>query len=201
MLPVLSLTALFLAVIWKENPIFRQLRVGYRGELFSIFKLRSIPSGHRPVPQWTRALGLMLRESCLDEVPQLLNIIQNKMAFVGPRPLMVKEVKCLQKSQAGFDDRFRVLPGMTGLAQVRVGIYRMRTAHETVRHRYDLHYVKSASFLKDLWILLLTPVSVASRFRLALERGRGTVNFVENRSGAHLSGHRMFQSRALAFEK
>ena len=92
--------------------LFRQERLGRRRRPFTILKFRSMRDG-----RITR-VGRMLRATGLDELPQFVNILRGDMSAVGPRPLTVSDVTRLGWTAPRYDFRWRVLPGLTGLAQV-----------------------------------------------------------------------------------
>ena len=94
-----------------------------------------------------------MRNSSLDELPELLNILKGDMSIVGPRPLLVKYLPLYNDFQRHRHD---VRPGLTGLAQVNG---RNATTWEK-RFEYDVEYVKNISFLIDIKIVLLTVKSV-----------------------------------------
>jgi len=95
---------------------FRQPRVGYRRRLFSILKFRSMRDGR------VTRVGRLLRATGLDEVPQFVNILRGEMSAVGPRPLTPADVARFGWDAPGFNFRWTVRPGLTGLAQL-VGAY------------------------------------------------------------------------------
>jgi lipopolysaccharide/colanic/teichoic acid biosynthesis glycosyltransferase len=147
---------------------FRQSRVGRHGKLFDALKFRSmVPDADKafgPVqarehdPRVTR-VGRLLRATAMDELPQLWNIFRGDMSFVGPRPLVPGEVEvrgdgCLVPLDAvpGYGERHRVRPGLTGLTQV----YAARDIARASKFRLDLLYLKRASFLLDLKLILLS---------------------------------------------
>ena len=92
--------------------LFRQERLGRRRRPFTILKFRSMRNG-----RITR-VGRMLRPTGLDELPQFINILHGDMSAVGPRPLTESDVMRLGWMAPRYDFRWRVLPGLTGLAQV-----------------------------------------------------------------------------------
>lgn len=101
-------------------------------------------------------LGLFLRSSSLDEIPELINVIKGEMSLVGPRPLLLDYLPLYTAEQAR---RHSVLPGITGLAQVKG---RNSISWEDKFH-FDVWYVDHASLFLDLKILLLTFKSVLLR--------------------------------------
>lgn len=163
------LTAAAMLAIWLESgrqgPIFyRQTRVGRNGELFDVFKFRSMCNNaeqpgqarwaQRNDPRVTR-VGAVLRRFRIDELPQLFNILRGEMSFVGPRPERPEFVESLKQSCPHYADRHRVKPGLTGWAQIR---YPYGASEEDAfrKLQFDLYYVKNRSLYLDLVILLQT---------------------------------------------
>lgn len=124
--------------------LFRQNRVGYGGGSFAILKFRTLGKGGKIASPFCR----WLRETALDELPQLLNILKGEMSFVGPRPLVPEELLDLEKIQRGTD-RLSVQPGLTGLAQLNS--VKVPTLSE--RLRGDLEYIDGCSWRLDIRIL------------------------------------------------
>ena len=163
--------------IRNESPgaaIFRQRRVGRRGKPFTMLKFRTMradvdPYGSSPQggqdPRLTR-LGKLLRETSLDELPQLLNVLGGQMSLVGPRPLYLRQAEQWNPQQKR---RLLVRPGMTGYAQVfgRAGL-----THEE-KIELDVYYVDNRSFGLDLWILLKTAAAVITHRGAIYERRYG----------------------------
>ena len=178
---LLALTPLWVVVtlaIKLDSPgpvVFRQLRTGYEGRPFRIFKLRTMYEGAeaqraaleqanevdgpifkiRNDPRITR-VGSWLRRTSIDELPQLLNVVLGEMSLVGPRPFPVSESAQIEGFAAR---RFVVRPGMTGLWQVSG---RSDLSFDDLCH-LDGIYVTSWSFWWDLRILWQTPVCVFGR--------------------------------------
>jgi exopolysaccharide biosynthesis polyprenyl glycosylphosphotransferase len=155
--PLLALIAVLVRLDSSGPALFRQKRVGANGELFSIFKFRSMyldaPEYERsPVtsrdPRITR-VGRLLRRSSLDELPQLLNVFRGEMSLVGPRPEMPF---IAQKYSAEQRQRLQVTPGLTGLWQLSAD--RAFPIHEALE--YDLYYIRNRGFFMDLAILIHT---------------------------------------------
>jgi lipopolysaccharide/colanic/teichoic acid biosynthesis glycosyltransferase len=123
-------------------------------------------------PRITR-VGRLLRATALDELPQLLNIWKGDMSFVGPRALPINERQGREASGdlpdekiPGFHERLRVLPGLTGIAQ----IYAPRDVLRRHKFRYDRFYISRQSFWLDLKLIVL---SFWITFRGAWERRGG----------------------------
>jgi sugar transferase EpsL len=163
---VLSPLFVWLALlVWKKlgNPvIFRQMRPGLNGRPFMIYKFRSLtdetdeqgkllPDSER----FTR-FSALLRQSSLDELPELINVLKGDMSLVGPRPLLMQYLKRYDAFQAR---RHEVRPGITGWAQVKG---RNALSWEE-KFRLDVWYVDHGHFLLDLKIMVMTLVQVYRR--------------------------------------
>lgn len=157
------LAPLFLLIallIWVDSPgpaLFVQKRVGRNGELFNIYKFRSMHTNVPPYelsprqscdPRITR-VGRFLRRNSLDELPQLLNVFLGDMSLVGPRPEMPFIVESYNSQQR---QRLQVTPGITGLWQLSAA--RAFSIHENVH--YDLYYIRNRSLSMDIAILIHT---------------------------------------------
>ena len=135
--------------------LFCQTRLGKRGRPFTLFKFRTMTSERDPegnlLPDSERVteFGKWLRSTSLDELPELFNVIKGDMSLVGPRPLLVQYLDRYTPEQSR---RHEVLPGVTGLAQVRG---RNEISWER-RLRLDVWYVDHLSLPLDLKILWLT---------------------------------------------
>jgi lipopolysaccharide/colanic/teichoic acid biosynthesis glycosyltransferase len=176
MSPVLGALALLVRLESRGPAFYRQQRVGLDGQLFTIYKLRTMlvdndENQHREVAaNWflgvsspngyklqhdsriTR-VGRVLRRLSLDEVPQLFNVFRGDMSLVGPRPAIPYE---LQHYTTEYFERQDVLPGITGLWQVK-GRDQL-SASEMMT--FDLEYVRTASLWLDLKILAMTGPAV-----------------------------------------
>jgi sugar transferase (PEP-CTERM system associated) len=163
--PLLVLLALLIRLDSSGPAVYRQQRVGLRGRLFMLYKLRSMRSdaeaGNGPVwaapendPRVTR-VGRLLRKLRLDELPQLVNVAKGDMSFVGPRPERPHFVKTLRQVIPYYDERHAVRPGITGWAQVKFG-YGSTIEDGERKLQFDLYYVKNMSPLLDVAIVLDT---------------------------------------------
>lgn len=142
---------------------FFQKRVGYLGRRFILWKFRTMaPGAHRAGPfsggpgdaRVTR-LGRFLRNTRLDELPQLWNILKGDMSIVGPRPEWIQEVRILERAVPHYHLRHLVKPGATGWAQINYGATAGERGSLEKLH-YDLYYVKNISLALDLGIILRT---------------------------------------------
>lgn len=153
------------------GPIFfRQKRVGKNGKVFEILKYRStIRTEVGKEDGWEKEedhvytkIGLFLRRSYLDELPQIINIFKGEMSFVGPRPERPEFVEELKKEIPFYEMRLLAKPGLTGWAQIHMeDDAAAKDAPEKMQ--YDLYYVKNRSFILDLLIILRTFFSIIQR--------------------------------------
>lgn len=162
---LISLPVWFLGVfiIWLEDPgplLFVKNSVGRGGMNFHQYKLRTMVRGAEdstgPVlasEKDARVLGMgyLLRKTALDELPQLINILQGEMSFVGPRPQRTVLVQGYLRNLPAYAQRHRVLPGLAGLAQV-AGDYYLTPLQKL---RFDRLYIKYTSLGFDLKLILL----------------------------------------------
>ena len=162
----LYLIIALLVYIQLGNPVvFKQLRPGKNCKIFNIYKFRTMTNEkdddgkilsdkNRMTP-----FGQWLRESSLDEIPEVFCVLKGDMSFVGPRPQLVKDMVFMNEEQ---NKRHLVLPGLTGLAQVngRNNI----TWDEKLK--YDLEYINNISFINDVKIFFKT-------FKVALIKKEG----------------------------
>jgi sugar transferase EpsL len=160
--PILALLA---ALIWLAHGwplIFSQVRPGYRGKLFRIYKFRTMTEERDkfgnllPDEERLTRLGHLLRATSLDELPELINVLRGQMSLVGPRPLLVQYLERYTPEQARRHD---VLPGITGWAQING---RNALTWEA-KFRLDVWYVDNWSFWLDIKILGLTLWKVVKR--------------------------------------
>ena len=160
--PVLILISTLVA--WQHGfPIlFKQKRPGYSGQIFTIYKFRTMQSLNdrqgNPLPDEKRLtkLGRFLRSTSLDELPELFNVLKGEMSLVGPRPLLIAYLPLYNTEQSR---RHEMLPGITGWAQVHGR--NILTWQE--KFAYDVWYIDHWSLWLDLKIIGLTIVKVLSR--------------------------------------
>ena len=157
--PVLSIASLLIKVTSSGPILFRQRRVGQDGQVFTLYKLRSMLNNAEAAtgavlarqgdPRIT-TVGRLLRESRIDEIPQLFNVLNGTMSLVGPRPERPEFVTEFSRTIPGYTERHQVKPGLTGLAQVN-GEY-----HTTPEYKlkYDLAYIYNYSLWLDVRIMV-----------------------------------------------
>lgn len=180
-LPLLSLATIAIKLDSKGPVFFKQPRVGKYGHLMMIYKLRTmILQSHdengkkiRDRDRVTKS-GRIIRKLSLDEIPQLFNILKGDMSFIGPRPLLVRYFPYYTDEEV---QRQNVLPGITGIAQVKGRSF----LPWEKRFEYDLEYVKNISFLTDLTVVFETIKAVFTGAGTSAVRPEGLVDFDEHR--------------------
>ena len=167
------LWALIAIAIWLEDrgPVFySQERVGIDGKNFKALKFRTmIPDSDEKFgpmqavendPRVTK-VGKILRNSAMDELPQLLSILKGDMSFVGPRALLPRELETGNNGNSaeadinnipGYKERHLVRPGLTGIAQV----YAPRDITRKNKFRYDMVYIRNRSLMLDIKLIFLS---------------------------------------------
>jgi exopolysaccharide biosynthesis polyprenyl glycosylphosphotransferase len=210
--PVMIITA---ALIWlgDRGPItYTARRAGRRGRFFPMYKFRSMvvnadrlkaqmqADNQRAGPLFKMSndpritrIGRFIRETSIDELPQLFNVIKGDMSLVGPRPALPEEEEAFDEE---LRDRFEVRPGITGLWQVEA---RSNAAFNAYR-RLDLHYVENWTLALDLRILLATVEQVVVTLALlplrALRRGASATDGIAGApaaAAANGNGHGLVQ--------
>ena len=165
--PVLFLAILAICLESKGSPIYRQKRVGLRGQTFTIYKLRTmVQDAEKNGAQWAQVgdsritfIGRFLRFTRIDEIPQLFNILRGEMSFIGPRPERPEFTQKLEEVIPYYDFRHLVKPGLTGWAQV---MYRYGASEDDAleKLKFDLFYIKNYSTWLDIIIFFKTFVIV-----------------------------------------
>lgn len=173
----LTLASLFVLVLWPfmlltaiavrlESPgpvLYYQTRVGLNGKPFRIYKFRSMrQDAEKNGAVWAKKndarvtrVGAFIRNTRLDELPQLYNVLVGEMSFVGPRPERPEFVVDLAKQIPFYETRHKVKPGLMGWAQLK---YPYGASVEDAKNKlqYDLYYTKNHSFLMDMLIMIQT---------------------------------------------
>jgi lipopolysaccharide/colanic/teichoic acid biosynthesis glycosyltransferase len=148
------------AIVYIEEgqPIFRQMRLGRHRQPFALYKFRTM---HRGTPETASHLvkssaitriGVLLRRSKLDELPQLWNVLRGEMSFVGPRPCLLTQNQLIASRDAlGV---FKVRPGITGLAQIS-GIDMSDPDKLVLVEAQMIHGLNLATYLKFIFLTLV----------------------------------------------
>ena len=170
--PLFALVALAIVAESRGPVIYTQARRGFNGDTFMIWKFRSMrvtESGYqmkqaqKDDPRITRT-GRFIRATSIDELPQLVNVLVGQMSLVGPRPHAVSHDEELSRELASYAHRQRIKPGITGWAQVHG--FRGETATRAQiegRVEHDIYYIDNWSLLLDIWTVVLTLFSPATR--------------------------------------
>lgn len=169
--PILGLCALAIKLDDGGPVLFRQVRLGLGARTFTIRKFRTmvtdadslIDADGRPSGDRITRVGRFLRLTSLDELPQLLNIVEGEMSFIGPRPVLPEHWRRYTPEQRR---RFEVKPGVTGLAQVAG----RNTLRWSQRLLLDVEYVDRFSLALDARILVRTVQVVASGEGVVMDR-------------------------------
>lgn len=149
----MAVIALLLKLCDPKKPVlFRQRRVGRNGELFTLYKFRSMRDKEHITP-----LGRFLRTTSLDELPQLAQVLMGTMSLIGPRPLIPQEEKMHQMRRAA--GVYQLRPGLTGLAQIN-GRDRLNDREKAA---FDLAYLEQTGFRQDWRIFRATIGKVLRR--------------------------------------
>lgn len=162
--PLLLLFCIAIKVESKGPIFYLQDRVGLNGEYFKIIKLRSMRfDAEIDGPQWAKVadprvtnIGLFIRKTRIDEIPQLINVLRGEMSLVGPRPERPMFTVQFNEENPAFINRLTVKPGITGWAQINGG-YDL-SAEEKLK--LDLHYIENRTFVLELFIIIKTFVIV-----------------------------------------
>jgi len=159
--PIMLLIAAAIKLSSPGLVIYKQQRVGQGEKPFYIYKFRTMVADAEartgPVLATEKddritPIGRVLRKARIDEVPQLINILRGEMSFVGPRPERPFFVEQFKKEIPGYTERFKVKPGVTGLAQINGGY----ATNARNKLKYDLIYIYHQSFFLDIQIVLKT---------------------------------------------
>ena len=166
--PILLVAAILIKLDSKGSVIYKQNRIGQNGDIFEIYKLRTmrVDAENGTGAVWARVndpritkVGKFLRDTHIDEIPQFINVLKGEMSIVGPRPERPEMVRDLRKVIRDYEKRLVVKPGITGLAQVW---HKYDETIEDVKKKikYDLAYIKKMCLMVDLRILAQTIIAV-----------------------------------------
>lgn len=167
--PILLIVAIAIKLTSPGPLLYAGVRVGLNQQLYTMYKFRTLRDGAErqiggrllsPQDDFYTPIGKFLKRSKLDEIPQLINVLRGEMNFVGPRPLRPIFLERYLKEIPHYAERFRVRPGMTGLAQVRGGYF----TSPANKLRYDRLYIKHRSLALDAQLVALTALKVLNRW-------------------------------------
>jgi sugar transferase (PEP-CTERM system associated) len=162
--PLMLITAILVKIFSRGPVLYRQKRVGLNGELFTLYKFRSMyaDAEARTGAVWAKVddpritpIGRWLRKLRLDELPQLWNVVRGQMAIVGPRPERPEFVELLTQQIPYYRQRHAVKPGITGWAQINHK-YGDTALDAMIKLEYDLYYIKHVAPMLDFYIIFHT---------------------------------------------
>ncbi|MBE7149450.1 sugar transferase [Bacillus mycoides] len=159
-IPIMLFFCILIALETSGAPIYFQERLGINGKRFYLFKLRSMVSdAEKNGPQWANEndpritkVGLFIRKTRIDELPQLINILKGDMSFVGPRPEREYFYEKFEVNIPEFRNRLLVKPGLTGWAQINGG-YNLEPKEKL---ELDMEYIELKTIRMDIRILCKT---------------------------------------------
>ena len=178
--PLLIVTSLVILVTIGRPILFKQVRPGLYGKLFTIYKFRTMSNEKGKNGELLsdeerlKEIGIFIRKSSLDELPQLLNVLKGEMSFIGPRPLLVEYLDLYSETQKR---RHNLKPGISGWAQVNG---RNAISWEE-KFNHDIWYVDNQSFLLDMKILWMTFLKVVKRSDITSDKHVTVENFKGNK--------------------
>ena len=173
-LPIFILISLYIFYLDKTPIIIKQDRVGLHGEIFKMYKFRTMKNNsheeREKLKDMSKKSGPLfkisddprlikgtkfMRNYSIDELPQFFNIIKGEMSLVGPRPLFKEDTELFEKK---YMRRLNVLPGLTGLLQIN----ERNTDEFSTWYKYDIEYIDNWSLFLDIKIILKTPFALFS---------------------------------------
>lgn len=160
--PIFLIISILVLIFMGHPVIFKQPRPGKNGKIFNLYKFRTMTNKKDkdgnllPDDKRLTKFGKFLRSTSLDEIPEFINILIGKMSFIGPRPMLVRDMVFFSERTM---KRQSVTPGLTGWAQVNG----RNSINWDNRFEYDLEYVDKISFKMDVKIIFLTVKTVLSR--------------------------------------
>lgn len=159
-LPIILIISILILIIDGKPIFYKQIRVGFKGRKFIIFKFRTMKNViFKNEKLRLTTLGKLLRKTSLDELPQFINVLKKDMSIVGPRPLPISIEKKIKKS-IKFKRR-KVLPGITGMSQIN---YTGQNRQLIEKIQLDMELIKNYNLYNYFKILLKTPIVLVIRF-------------------------------------
>lgn len=162
----LMITVIFVSLLVpnKGKPVFRQRRIGINGKPFYLYKFRTLSNSVKldlekdtaVISSNSHPIGIFLRKTGFDELLQIINVVKGEMSLIGPRPLILNDLKHLTEYQ--FKRRHSVKPGILGLWQIR-----RKYVDDKNYFKYDNFYMKKQSLTLDIYIVRATFLYVLKR--------------------------------------
>ena len=160
--PLMLLISFAIILESKGGAIFKQKRIGKNKKIFTIYKFRSMYlNDSEIINQYKQVVlsdesdkritkvGLIIRKTSFDEIPQLFNILKGQMSFIGPRPILEEQLDAME---AIYHKRFSLLPGLSGLAQIKG----RRNLNWLKQLQFDNEYIENVSLYLDFLIFIRT---------------------------------------------
>ncbi|BDU50257.1 exopolysaccharide biosynthesis polyprenyl glycosylphosphotransferase [Haliovirga abyssi] len=165
--PIMIIAAIIVKIESKGPIFFVQERIGMGNKPFKIIKFRSMKAdAEKEGPQWAKKkddrvtkFGKIMRKTRIDELPQLINVMNGEMTFIGPRPERQHFIDVLENTIPFYNIRHSVKPGLTGWAQVNYS-YGASIEDAFEKLQYDLYYIKHQSLVLDISIFFKTVKTV-----------------------------------------
>lgn len=169
LIPIFLILSVLIMIEDRFPVIYTQKRVGYRNQIYTIHKLRSMKIANKTDEQFASQekqrilfIGKIMRSFRLDEILQFFDILCGKMSIIGPRPEQETFVKEYEEKIPFYTFRHQVKPGLSGWAQIMYS-YASNLEESKIKFSYDLYYLKNRSFVFDLEIILKTIETVLFR--------------------------------------
>ena len=191
-LPIIVALLVLTKITSRGAGIYRQTRVGLGGDVFVLYKIRTMSHNAEADtgPVWTSgvadprvtALGRFMRSSHLDELPQLFNVLKGDMSLIGPRPERPEFTHFLAQEIPGYAGRLSIKPGITGLEQINLP---PDTDLDSVRKKLelDLEYITRSTFVLDIKIMLCTALKMVGLRGYTVANWLGLVSWPKGLSG------------------
>lgn len=161
---ILLMGMIFVKIVSPESsPVFKQPRIGYKRKLFTIYKLRSMTNQRDekgellPDEVRLKKWGKILRATNMDELFQIWNILKGEMSFIGPRPILEKEMLVMTEKEQ--EERQSMRPGITGWEAVHEG----QSSSRREMAEFDLYYVRNWSLKMD-WMVFYKTIQIVLGF-------------------------------------
>ena len=176
-IPIVLIFIILILLFDRQNPLFSQIRTGLNYKSFKIYKLKSMKLNKDTNILEVTKIGSVMRLFKIDELLQLLNVLNNDMSIIGPRPLLPAFNYFYKKNHS---QRLFTKPGITGLAQIKI----RDSTNWNRKFNFDSIYVKKISFKLDFYILLKTfhvvVQSIINPKKRSIESSEYSKNFFEN---------------------
>jgi lipopolysaccharide/colanic/teichoic acid biosynthesis glycosyltransferase len=165
---IITLSLMVLNLFLNKGPVFYiQTRMGKNFKAFKAIKFRTMIGSEAIIRKYTdplerdriTALGVVLRKTRLDELPQILNVIIGDMSLIGPRPDFYDHAIMFKKNIPDYKFRYSIRPGISGLSQIRLG-YAEGLNETKKKSKIDLYYIENVNFSLEVKIFFGTIVTI-----------------------------------------